>query len=338
MHDENWLVVWTMIVIAVALLGGLRLALRIVNQVEADLRPTRDDPYTILIARFPDPLILHFGYERRLLDLPRSLRLSFESWGEKLEGVLLDPSYIAYANRNTAIAASASNRRITLREKRLCTYHGFSICLMPSKGREKTEELAARLSNGYLLVRDDTDQHNSLTQLLLEFGLTPGEHIVAVRSNQDILELALGEANGKRSSVDVAGVINGRPLIGFAGGITERLLAQKIGYDVFDQTTILPKVEEANSFAYLYPESPEKADDLGYVLGQLEALWSEAVRQITTEEGMRNDFRGFLNTELRAQLGPLAKTALRNSGKPLVTHEDMTHLLGSWLRFNEKPA
>jgi hypothetical protein len=323
------------------LLVALGFAWHIVNQVKNDIGPPFGRGYNLAIARFPDALILQFGIQEKYRDVPRGLKVQYVNWSLIVEQLLRKFATVIYANRRTAGQAIMIDPNITIREKILCIYKGFAICLSKSekligdpikltfdsinKERDEfTTKLREQLSKGQVLVREKTDQEIALRKLYDQLKL-PDTCIAPLSPEKDVLEEAITATAKPHEGTSL-------PTIGFVGGITERVISEKIGFHVVaEQPVVLPDYFEINSFVYSSPKTEIESKDLHYTLDEVEALWDETVRRIHSNPDVQVRFRAFLNEELRGHLGPKALKLLKEG--EIFTSKDMEALLTRWLEF-----
>jgi hypothetical protein len=325
------------------LAAGLWFALGIVKQVETQLEQPIGRTYTLAIARFPDALILQFGYEQRYRDIPASLKINYVNWSLIVDHLTRQFANVIYANRRTAGKAITENPNITIREKTLCVYKGFAICLdaknataqndlesaLGSNHDKATEVLKAILSKGKIAVQEDTDQHAALIKLYEQELKLSRDLIKTIKPPEDVLEVAIGASDPVKVQA------SGEAIIGFVGGITERVIGEKIGFWVAaEQPIILDDHFEINSFVYASPSSPGESKDLFDTLTEVEALWDETIERVLSETEAQERFRIFLNQELRGQLGPKAMQRLGTND--IFSIKDMEALFSRWLHFPSK--
>jgi hypothetical protein len=394
-------VVYALLVVGLLLFVGFAVSLIIVRQVGKQLGNPIENTYNLAIAQFPDALILQFGYQQKFRDVPDALKITHVSWSlTVLKMLLTNPRAVVYANRRTAGQAITENPNITIREKILCLYRGFAICLVgtdkplaeslsiisaqssdgldvnPADRERLYAELRKKLAGGRILVREDTDQSRALQHLFDILDLNKEYHIKPVKPPDDLLELASAllpedkAAKQTNKAIEAAKPISAElaakvsadeaakaplaepaekttaagsqndghtsgdkelPIIGFVGGITERLIGEKIGfYTIAEQPLILPDQYEINSFVYARPASKNESENLFYVIGEVEELWEETVRRIFTHLDVQEEFRVFLNQELRGHLGPNVQRRLKEA---IFSPADFELLLKRWVRF-----
>jgi hypothetical protein len=273
--------------------------------------------------------------------VPRGLKVQYVNWSLIVEQLLRKFATVIYANRRTAGQAIMTDPNITIREKILCVYKGFAICLSTSgritgdpikltlewKNKEKDQfaaKLREELSKGQVLVREKTDQEIALRKLYAQLKV-PDTCIAPLSPEKDVLEEAIAATAKAQEGTSL-------PTIGFIGGITERVISEKIGFHVVaEQPEVLPDYFEINSFVYSSPKTEIESKDLHYALDEVEALWDETVRRIHSSPDVQVRFRAFLNEELRGHLGPKALELLKEG--EIFTSKDMEALLTHWLEF-----
>src|SRR5262249_49479302 len=160
-----------------------------------------------------------------------------------------------------------------------------------------------------------------------KFKLLPVEkYILPVLPDKDVLEEAIVQTKETSSSEESPRII------GFVGGITERVLSEKLGFRVIvEQPEVLDDYVEINSFVYAATKTDIESEDLHYVLDEVEHLWDETVDQIHSSREVQRRFRAFLNDELRGHVGPKVLERL-NHGE-VFSPRDMESLLTRWLEF-----
>lgn len=340
--------------VIIALVSGMSFAWKIINQVTKNLHWPNHREYTIYIAQFPDALILKFGIKRDLVRLPTSLRVETANWGTSLTELLTSTSAIVYTNRRTAGTEGQQVRDMILSDTVLCNYRGFAICFFPWVAQS---DLGTMLRQGKLMVRKNTDQHESLHHAMTALGVPPEDHLVELDPDDDLMDRVMNtlEEGEVRDGQGVRGALQGmrrwvkrasggEDIVGFVGGITERLLAEKLGFTIRTPEGAdgapgtIEDYEEGNCFAYRHSPSGEDMLELRFLLDRIEQLWFETVRQITDHRHIRKDYRAFLNEELSQPLPRSALKRLEEEKAELVSDEDLRPLLNKWLRIQASSA
>lgn len=350
--DVSTVPLWT----AIALTAAVSLGAIIYFYIYVErLRKMMDAPslkeFTFATALYPDALIVKFGVEQKYRTLSSRIKFANVPWARMqwhLEKSLVD---VIYANRRSAGEAIAHNPHIIASERPLCIYRGFAVCLKPSAADSMqiqsgaVNELAAILKstpNARILVHDNTDQYRALRKLLLKIFGQNGEmtveqrakraddHIERISPDSDLLELMWEVEVPSGGNAPAGADEYKRNVIGFAGGLTERVIAKRAGYHIIAPDGDDPDFSEINSFVYCSP--PDGCDgDLPRMLQEVQQLWEDTVTRILSQPQTEAHFGEFLNANIRTQLGPTTLARLRD--QPVFSDQDVKDFLSEWVQF-----
>jgi len=331
---------WTGIATVVLAIIGMIYFRNAVLSIGASLSNPDVREYKIATASYPDALIIKFGVQEQLRSLPAQITFMSIPWSMMLWNLRRNLVDVIYSNRRIAGRAMFEDPDVVASQKTLCVYKAFAICLRPEvlvkaelkPGKLDQTALKAAIKFGRILIQKDTDQGVAVKRLLDEVLKEAGEPAPSDnsvnRSATHIMEL---ESSGDPLETILAGRDGTSDVIGFAAGITERVVAEKLGWGVIAQPEVLPTHFEINSFVYNSPREPQEVTALPYILLEVERLWDETVERLMSEPETQERFRKFLNEQITPELGKLTLEKL--DGAEPFSNDDMKRMLSEWLQF-----